>query len=58
LDEINYLRTGFKAGGLLDVHLVDAKDVKNREDILSKFDLIDKSGIRELPLLKPENMRK
>ncbi|HGY57289.1 MAG TPA: pyruvate, phosphate dikinase [Caldithrix abyssi] len=58
LDEINYLRTGFKAGGLLDVHLVDAKDIKNKEDIFSKFDLIDKSGIRELPLHQPEKTKK
>ncbi|HID39073.1 MAG TPA: pyruvate, phosphate dikinase, partial [Calditrichaeota bacterium] len=58
LDEINYIRTGFKAGGLLDVHLVDARDVTSKEDIFSKFDLIDKSGIRELPLHQPENSKK
>jgi pyruvate,water dikinase len=30
LDEINYLRTGYRTGGLLDVHLVTDEDIANK----------------------------
>jgi len=30
LSQINYLRTGFKTNGLLDVHLVTDEEVQNR----------------------------
>jgi pyruvate, water dikinase len=50
LDEINYIRTGFKAGGILDIHYVDSQEVKSIEDIKNKFHFIGRDGIKELVL--------
>ena len=49
LDEINFLRTGFKAGGLLDIHFVTEDELSDLKSLSEKLNLnID--GLRELPL--------
>jgi hypothetical protein len=49
LDEINFIRTGYKAGGLLDVHFVTHEDLSDPASLSLKLNLsID--GLRELPL--------
>jgi hypothetical protein len=40
LDEINYLRTGYRSGGLLDFHIVTDKDIANKTSYASKIDAI------------------
>jgi len=50
LDEINFLRTGYKAGGLLDVHLVSDGDLDNPAKIEAALK-ISIDGMKELPLL-------
>ncbi len=52
LDELNYMRTGFKTGGLLDVHYVDDEEVTTRSGIASKIDAITDPA-RPLPLMRP-----
>jgi len=48
LDEINFIRTGYKAGGLLDVHFVTDEEISDPASLSEKFNLnID--GLRELP---------
>jgi pyruvate, water dikinase len=37
LAEVNYLRTGFKTEGLLDVHLVTEEDIRNRTSFAVKI---------------------
>ena len=49
LDEINFIRTGFKAGGLLDIHFVTENELSDLKSLSDKLNLnID--GLRELPL--------
>jgi hypothetical protein len=49
LDEINFTRTGYKAGGLLDVHFVTDEDMADSGSLSEKLNLsID--GLKELPL--------
>jgi predicted nucleotidyltransferase len=40
LDEINYLRTGYRSGGLLDVHLVTDEDIANKTSYAVKIHAI------------------
>ena len=40
LDEINYLRTGYRSGGLLDVHIVTDDDIAKRTSFAVKIDAI------------------
>lgn len=40
LDYINYLRTGFKLGGLLDVHIITDEDIEKRTSFAVKIDAI------------------
>jgi len=49
LDEINFIRTGYKAGGLLDVHFVSDKDL-SEPTLLSKKLNLNIDGLRELKL--------
>ncbi len=49
LDEINFLRTGFKAGGILDVRFADDKEIADKNAIAQKFNL-DDFELQELPL--------
>ena len=51
LDEINFLRTGYKAGGLLDIHYVKDEDLTDIKVLADKLRLpID--GLKQLPLGK------
>ena len=49
LDEINYLQTGYRSGGLLDVHLVTDEDIANRTSYASKIGAITDPA-REIPV--------
>ena len=53
LDEINYLQTGYRSGGLLDVHLVTDDDIANRSSFASKIGAVTDPA-RPLPIGKPE----
>lgn len=37
LDEMNYLQTGYRTGGLLDLHFVTDEDIKNKTSYASKI---------------------
>lgn len=51
LDEVNYLQTGYRTGGLLDVHIVTDEDIANRTSYASKIDAVTDAA-RPLPLRK------
>jgi predicted nucleotidyltransferase len=51
LSEINYLRTGYKTKGLLDVHLVSEDDIKNKRSFAVKIGAITDPA-RPLPMGK------
>ena len=50
LDEMNYIRTGIKSGGLLDVTYLDKRMIKNDDDVLKHVELIGTAGIKKLTL--------
>lgn len=37
LDELNYLKTGYRSGGLLDVHYLTDEDIQNRTSFAAKI---------------------
>lgn len=49
LDEMNYLRTGYRSNGLLDVHLVTDEDIANRSSYAIKIGAVTDAA-REIPL--------
>lgn len=49
LDEMNYLRTGYRAGGLLDVHLVTDEDIANKTSFAVKINAVTDAA-QPLPL--------
>jgi hypothetical protein len=49
LDEINYLRTGYRTGGLLDVHIVTDEDIANKTSYAVKIGAVTDAA-RPLPL--------
>jgi pyruvate,water dikinase len=49
LDEMNYLRTGYRAGGLLDVHIVTDEDIAARSSYAIKIGAVTDAAW-ELPL--------
>jgi hypothetical protein len=49
LDEMNYLRTGYKAGGLLDVHFIDQDGLDQNQKTFTQYDL-ESGCCKELPL--------
>ncbi len=49
LDEINFLRTGYRTDGLLDVHLVTDEDIAKRSSFAAKIDAVTDPA-RKLPL--------
>ena len=49
LGEINFLRTGYRSDGLLDVHLVADKDIAERSSFAAKIDAITDPA-RRLPM--------
>ena len=50
LDEMNYQRTGFKAGGLLDIHYLSSKTEIDEDQIANKFGIISRDGIKKLDI--------
>lgn len=40
LDYINYLRTGYKMGGLLDIHIITDEDIEKRTSYALKIDAV------------------
>lgn len=40
LDEMNYLKTGYRSGGLLDVHIVSDEDIANKSSFAAKIDAV------------------
>jgi len=55
LAEMNYLRTGYKSAGLLDVHWVTDEDIAQRTSFAVKIDAITDAA-RSLPLRRPFEM--
>jgi pyruvate,water dikinase len=51
LDSINYLRTGYRIGGLLDVHIVTDDDIRRKTSYAAKIDAITDAA-RPLPIPK------
>lgn len=52
LDEINYMRTGFKTGKLLDIHFITDEEL-SEEILAEKYNIIGREGIERL-LLKQD----
>lgn len=50
LDEINYSRTGFKAGGLLDVHIIEKNNPQLEKDVKKKLNITSLDSLKKLPL--------
>ena len=50
LDELNYIRTGYKANGILDIHFLEENNIGDEKDLASRFDLLNSDGIIKLPL--------
>jgi pyruvate,water dikinase len=53
LAEMNYLRTGYRSEGLLDVHFVTDEDIANRTSYAVKIGAVTDAA-RPLPLEKPK----
>ncbi len=53
LAEVNYLRTGYRSPGLLDVHLVTDLDIEQRTSYAAKINAISDAA-RELPLTRTQ----
>jgi pyruvate,water dikinase len=53
LDEFNFLRTGYRSGGLLDVHIVTDEDIANKNSYASKISAITDAA-RPLKISMPE----
>ncbi len=51
LDEVNFLRTGHRSGGLLDVHYITDEEIRNRSGLAAKIDAITDAA-REVPMGK------
>lgn len=51
LDEVNYLQTGYRTGGLLDVHIVTDEDIASHTSYASKIDAVTDAA-RPLSLRK------
>ncbi len=49
LSQINFLRTGYKTDGLLDVHIVTDEDIKNRDSYAIKIGAVSDAA-RPLPV--------
>jgi len=49
LDEMNYLQTGYRSGGLLDVHLVTDEDIEKKTSYASKIGAVTDAA-RSLPM--------
>jgi predicted nucleotidyltransferase len=51
LDEMNYLQTGYRTGGLLDVHFVTDEDIANKTSFAVKIGAVTDAA-RPLPMKK------
>ena len=51
LDYFNYLKTGYKTGGLLDVHLVTDEDIKQKTSFAAKIGAVTDAA-RKLEIKK------
>ncbi|MGD9344521.1 MAG: PEP/pyruvate-binding domain-containing protein [Candidatus Aminicenantes bacterium] len=51
LDEMNYQRTGYRTGGLLDIHLVTDEDIANKTSYALKIGAVTDAA-RPLPMMK------
>lgn len=51
LDEMNYLRTGYRTGGLLDIHIVTDEDIANKTSYAVKIGAVTDAA-RPLPMKK------
>jgi len=51
LDEMNYLKTGYRTGGLLDVHIVTDEDIANKTSYAVKIGAVTDAA-RQLPMKK------
>ncbi len=49
LSEVNYLKTGYRTDGLLDVHIITDKDIKNRSSYAVKIGAVTDAAY-ELPM--------
>lgn len=49
LDEVNYLRTGYRIGGLLDVHVVTDEDIQNKTSYALKIGAVTDAA-KEIPM--------
>ena len=55
LGELNYLRTGYKSGGLLDVHIITDEDIANKTSYAVKIGAVTDPA---RPLILGENNNK
>jgi predicted nucleotidyltransferase len=53
LDEMNYLRTGYRTGGLLDVHIVTDEDIEKKSSFAVKIGAVTDAA-RPLPMKTSE----
>jgi hypothetical protein len=51
LGQVNYLRTGYRSGGLLDVHIITDGDIENNTSWAAKIGAVTDAAL-ELPLKK------
>ena len=49
LAEVNYLRTGYRSAGLLDIHIVTDKDIEDQTSLAAKIDAVTDAA-KPLPL--------
>jgi predicted nucleotidyltransferase len=54
LGEMNYLRTGYRTGGLLDVHFVTDEDIDKGSSFAAKINAVTDPAL-ELPIRRPQN---
>jgi pyruvate,water dikinase len=54
LDEVNYLRTGYRSGGLLDFHVITDKDIANKTSYAVKINAVTDAA-RPLKIQLPGN---
>ena len=52
LSEMNFLRTGYRTAGLLDIHIVTDKDIAERSSFAVKIDAVTDPA-RKLPMKNP-----
>jgi predicted nucleotidyltransferase len=57
LSEINYLRTGYRTRGLLDIHLITDDDIARRSSYAMKIDAVTDAA-RELAMAVPDSTAK